>query len=58
MKKLSELFEIVVNHFKKESPERKHQEVTEAEESESHLSRSGKSRFLNIHFVDFGVAIT
>ena len=44
MKKLSELFEIVVNHFKKESPERKHQEVTEAEESESHLSRSGKSR--------------
>ena len=44
MKKLSELFEIVVNHFKKESPERKHQEVTEVEESEPHLSRSGKSR--------------
>ena len=44
MKKLSELFEIVVNHFKKDSPERNHQEVTEAEESESHLSRSGKSR--------------
>ena len=40
MKKLSELFEIVVNHFKKESPERKHQEVTEVEESEPHLSRS------------------
>lgn len=44
MKKLSELFEIVVNHFKKDSPERHHQEVTEVEESESHLSRSGKSR--------------
>lgn len=61
MKKLSELFEIVVNHFKKDSPERNHQEVTEVEESESHLSRSGKSRksqFLSIHFVDFGVAIT
>ena len=44
MKKLNELFEKIVNHFKKDSPERKHQEVTEVEESEPHLSRSGKSR--------------
>ena len=44
MKKLNELFEKIVNHFNQESPERKHQEVTEVEESEPHLSRSGKSR--------------
>ena len=44
MKKLNELFEIVVNHFKKESPEREYHEAAEVEESELHLSRSGKSR--------------